>query len=80
MFRPFQSACRTRPSLPPAAGLNHTRRRSVIPDTGGYITAVDAVRPETTGARSTWGAACQVAVPGRVAATAPGRDTVRDLL
>src|SRR5262249_44105547 len=38
---------------PPSSGdLNHTRRRSVIPDTGWYGEAVDTVRPEAIGVRS----------------------------
>src|SRR5215471_17455123 len=40
-------------SLHPAAELNHARRRSVIPDTRWYVAAMDAVRPETIGVRST---------------------------
>src|ERR1700722_13532867 len=52
MFRPSRApAAPNQP--PPCAELNHTRRRSVIPGTGMYVAAVDAVRPRTTGAAST---------------------------
>jgi len=37
------------------------------------VEAVDAVRPETTGVRSTRGAARQAALPGGVAAASPCR-------
>src|SRR5216683_2531004 len=40
-------------SLHPAGELNYARRRSVIPGTGWYADAVDAVRPETIGVGST---------------------------
>jgi hypothetical protein len=40
-------------SLHPAAELNLTPRRSVIPGTGWYVAAADAVRPETIGVRPT---------------------------
>src|SRR6185312_7445936 len=67
-------------SLYLAAGLNHTRRRSVISDTEWHAEAVDAVRPDTTGVRSTRarrGTAGSSAGPGGTGSAMPG--TVRGL-
>src|SRR6266704_3177081 len=75
----LQSACPRRASLHPAAELNLTRRRSVIPGTGWYVAAVDAVRPETIGVpRHQRGAASSSAGPGGTGSAGP--DTVRDLM
>src|SRR5215467_1562983 len=76
MFRPSRAPAA--PSLHPAAGPNHTRRRSVIPDTAWHGEAVDTVRPETIGVRSTR-AAWQVARLDRVA-PATQADSVRDVM
>src|SRR5258706_7439731 len=67
-------------SLHPAGELNHARRRSVIPGTGWYVAAVDAVRPETIGVRSTparRGTASSSAGPGDPGFAGP--DNVQDL-
>src|SRR5215831_13425356 len=76
MLRPSRAPAA--PSQPPSCGrLNHTRRRSVIPDTAWHAETVDTVRPETIGVRSTR-AAGQVARLDRVA-PALRADSVRDV-